>query len=255
MANPTVDTFEHDIASEIRQKEASITDIASAVGDIGNKEYETPKNASALVGVVVILILCGIVGLGYVGYLYYSDGMNTTKVPTENVIPINQKNVASTQQLNFISPAINEAIGSFLTGIQKTDLGYSITITSYSPVFIYMIKNENEFGDDLGLAVGNSHTIKNTNKATSTAITGTTTLETGISTQTSTTSSSSPQEIAPPELTTTYTFTDVTISNQNMRVAKSVYGTVAYAFIGNQKLVISSSTEGILALRNNILHK
>jgi hypothetical protein len=61
MASPIVDTFEHDIANEIRQKEASIADIASAVGDIGNDDDETQKNKTPLIGIVVILILCGLV--------------------------------------------------------------------------------------------------------------------------------------------------------------------------------------------------
>jgi hypothetical protein len=47
---------------------------------------------------------------------------------------------------------------------------------------------------------------------------------------------------------------DVTINNQNMRVFTSSKNTIVYAFVGNTKLLISNSTEGILALKSAILH-
>lgn len=252
MASPIVDTFEHDIANEIRQKEASIADIASAVGDIGNDDDETQKNKTPLIGIVVILILCGLVGAGYAGYLYFQGDTKALTLEQQKASEDEQKKTQPGIKLSSISPALDQAVGNFLTNVQKTNLGYSMMIVSYSPVFAYMIKNESAFADELGLALGNSHTIK---KATTPVAIAVATSTPVISTSTSTSTTSpvvTPQE---EELTTAYVFSDVTISNQNMRVAKSIYGTVVYAFIGNQRLVISTSTEGILALRSNLLRK
>jgi hypothetical protein len=258
MATPTVDTFEHDIANEIRQREASISDIATAVGDIGN-EPEPPKTGKGLLIAVVILILCGIAGAGYVAYTYSSGSKSLAQ--SQNTIISEQKKVQAGTPLTSLSPAMDRTIGIHIANVQKTKLGYTMNITSYSPVFAYMLKNESEFGDELGLALGNSHTIKPKVVATSTpsiatttpAVTGTST-KTALATTTSTTATTTTATENEEEVTT-YVFSDITMSNQNMRIATTIYGTVVYAFIGNQKLVISSSTEGILALRSSILQK
>lgn len=245
MIHSPVDTFEHDIADEIRHKEASVTEVVSAVNDIGNSPAEAPKNQFAMMGIVTILILCGVVGIGYLAYSYYFGGTKpTTPVNTNVTKPAPNSDV----QLASISPTLNEALGNFLTGIKKTNGGYTITITSYSPVFAYMIRNEKDFADELGQAVGNVHTgqeqLPPPNEATVTSTT------TGTSTPTTSTSTETiPFETIP---TTEYVFHDVTLSNQNIRVGTSVYGTVAYAFIGTKTLVIAPTPEGILTLRSSL---
>lgn len=253
MATPTVDTFEHDIADEIRHKEASISDIATAVGDIGNREDDGPKKQVALLSVVTILVLCGLVGALYLGYMYYNGG-SPTSTPIEKTTPLVQQQNRGLS-LSTVSKTLDQALGNYLTNVEKTNNGYKITITSYSPVFAYMIKHESEFGDEIALAVGNTHTIKErVQKITPNKILATSTLLIGTSTQatgTSTASTSVVENIP----STEYIFSDITMSNQNMRVGTSVYGTVVYAFIGINTLVISSSPEGILSLRSSILHK
>lgn len=261
MAIPiTVDTFEHDIADEIRHKEASIEDIAAATGDIKNTPTEETnvKSNSAVISIVVILILCGIIGASYLGYIYFVDGP-TSIAKKEEVIKSQNKKLNPEIQLSFVSPALDKALGTLLTNIEKSPAGYSMNVVSYSPVFAYMIKNEKDFGDDLGILVGNSHTVKanatSTPKVTPVIIVATTTSTStqNIGTTTSTINATTTE--TEPELSTSYIFSDVTISNQNMRTATSIYGTVVYAFIGTQKLVISSSTAGILQLRSSLLHK
>lgn len=257
---PKVDTFEHDIADEIRHKEASIEDIASASGNIGNdpsKDVETKSNSS-LLGIVAILIICGLAGAGYLGYLYFIEGPASDREKTQAIIA-QEKKLKPAIELSAVSPVLSTSVGAFLNNVEKKSEGYSIDVVSYSPVFAYMIKNEKEFGNEIGLLVGNSDIPKI--KATSTSqILPVTTSTSSTSTSTPTTSTStittvnSTSELEP-ELSTEYVFSDITISNQNMRVATTVYGTVVYAFIGTQRLVISSSTDGILQLRNNILHK
>jgi hypothetical protein len=254
---PSVDTFEHDIVNEIRQKEASITDIASAVSDIGNTPVEiTSKQPSILIGSIVILILCGVVGAGYAGYIYYTQGAQQQVATLQKKSSEQNKN-SKGLSLQLLSPTLAQSLGTSLSNAEKTSAGYTLSIISYPAVFSYMLKNESAFGSELGKAVGN--TVAETkaeiiaSTTPTTPITGTSSPLISTSTQTSATGTMQiPEEVSIP---TEYIFSDITISNQNMRVATTAYGTVAYAFIGTQKLVISSSTEGILSLRNNILHK
>jgi hypothetical protein len=78
-----------------------------------------------------------------------------------------------------------------------------------------MLKNEDLYADELAFAIG------------------------------------SPREVSTSSLP--FIFTDVTRNNQNMRVGTSGSSTIIYAFVNTNTLVISSSTEGILALRGGIL--
>lgn len=253
MTVPTADTFEHDIVDEIRHKEASITDIASAVGDIGNtQEVTSTGSTSVFISIVTILILCGVVGAGYVGYLYYNEGPVANIAEAQRNAELQQKKLTPGISLNLISPVLDQTIGQFLTDAKKTKDGYSISIISYSPVFSYMIKNERDFADEIALAVGNTHIAKTSTstmqeKITPPVATGTQVTATSSKPAVSTTT---PKETIV-ELPTEYIFSDVTLGNQNMRVATSIYGTVVYAFIGTQRLVISSSVEGILSLRSS----
>lgn len=256
MIHPTVDTFEQDIVKEIHQKEASIMDIASSVGDISNKEDDAPKDRTLMMSILGVLIVCGIIGVGYLVYLSYQGTFSSAVAPTKNGLP-DKKVESSGIPIGSLSPSLDKAVGQFLTNAQKTNVGYVINVVSYSPVFAYMLRNEKEFADDFALAVGNGHTAKNIAPSSP----KTPTMATSTGTSTPTTSTSTP--VATSTITATdqnslpteYIFSDITINNQNMRVATSVYGTVAYAFIGTNTLIISSSPEGIIALRSSILNK
>lgn len=48
-------------------------------------------------------------------------------------------------------------------------------------------------------------------------------------------------------------FSDETISNQNMRVLNTASSTIAYAFVNNNHLILSTSTEGLIKMRNAII--
>ncbi len=96
-------------------------------------------------------------------------------------------------------------------------------------------------------------TSKKITKATTTKPTLTATT-TPVQT-TSTTTPSVPAPITIPlEEAPVSLFNDVTISNQNMRVWKNGTKVVVYAFVSTNTVLISNSTEGILALKNAILH-
>ena len=66
--------------------------------------------------------------------------------------------------------------------------------------------------------------------------------------------SSSSLLVSIPSTQTGIRVSDITVENQNMRVITSSLGIVIYAFVGDSHVLISNSQEGILALRNAILH-
>lgn len=117
--------------------------------------------------------------------------------------------------VSSLSASIDSAVGSSIGTIQASEYGYIAELKSYSDVFAYMLRNEDTFADELAAAVGSSR-------------------------DTSTTS-------------LPFIWTDVTINNQNMRVGTSGTNTVVYAFVNTKHLLISKTTEGILALRGAIL--
>lgn len=208
MTVPNVDTFEHDIADEIKRKEAGFTDIASASGDVKN-DIPVKHSAAGLVflGILfVALVLSAIGGLVY----YYNK--------TPDVVPTNATSSTGTdaqvtpeiaEALQKISPTLAQATAGNLGKVTPAPFGYSIEILNYSPVFSYMLKNEDAFAHELAYAVGAS-------------------------------SASSTDFIV---------FTDETMSNQNMRVGTVASSTVVYAFVDTKTLLIASSTQGILSMR------
>jgi hypothetical protein len=208
MAIPTVDTFEHDIAEEIRTKEASLTDIASAGGDIGTNRNSAAQTSNMLVimGIVFVVVVLGTI----IAFFFFYNAAPEVPPLTSTGTP-----TSSNAQLEKISPKLTSTIGSYVKTVSKSDYGYTLGLLSYSPVFSYMIKNESAYADDLARAVGTPR-------------------DTGTSS-------------AP------FVFTDLTLSNQNMRVGTSGSSTVVYAFVNAQALVIASSPQGILALANAIL--
>ncbi len=211
MTVANIDTFEHDISEEIKHKDASITAIASASGDIGN--LPSPVSGSPIPLILLSVFLIIIAGVaGYLGYAYYENKVNPRARTTPVVIPTTN----DLSLLPIISAQFPNAIGYVVTSVTQSQYGYTIMFSSYPTVFAYMIKNESMFADDIAKAVGNAR-------------------------DTSTT-------------TSPFIFTDVTITNQNMRLGASGSSTVVYAFINDKVLVIASTTENILSLRNAILH-
>lgn len=206
MSIPNVDTFEHDIADEIKNREASISDIASASGDVGSgqKTREGSNLFFILGGVFIFAVICVLAGL-----LYF-----TTRSPAI-IRPLAPIPVTSTSLLFSLSPALSDGISDSVRDVKKTPYGYTIMLSSYTSAFAYMIKNENSYADEMALSLG-------------------------VPRDTSTT-------------TSPFSFTDVTINNQNMRVGTSGSSTIVYAFVNAKALLVSTSTQGILLQESDIL--
>jgi hypothetical protein len=190
---------------------------------------------------------------GYVGYLYYSDKTSTVTIESTTA----EQKKKSSLAVSAISQKLDQRLGKALGGVEKVPAGYVVEINEYSPVFSYMIRNESEFADELGEAIGNKRIAKVVSTSTpqvepATTQASTSTTATSTNTGSTTTTQVKPEEQITPE---EYLFSDVTISNQNMRIAVSVKGTLVYAFIGTKNLAVSSSTNGILALRSKVLQK
>lgn len=209
MTIPKVDTFEHDIASEIKEKEASVVSIATASGDVQDAPLPPTPTSPAILIASILFFICILV-VGVLGYMYY------TKESTQNtsLSPVATSTVPSTNLVD-ISPSLDQAISTFVTGTTKTEYGYTLMLGSYSPVFAYMLKNESQYAEEVALSLG-------------------------ADVDTSTTS-------------IPFIFTDITNSNQNIRVGTSGSSTVMYAFIGTNVLVLASTTEAILRLRTSVL--
>jgi hypothetical protein len=210
MSIPNVDTFEHDIAEEIKTKEATLTDIASAGGDVsnvGNSRAQT-SNLLIVLGVVFIVAVIGIL----IALVYFYGVKNSDAPLTET-----PANTATSQSnaLLAISPTLHDALGGNIGKVSKSEYGYTLQVLSYSAVFSYMLKNEREFSDELAFSLGSPRDISTT--------------------------------------TPTFSFTDLTLQNQNMRVGTAGSSTIVYAFVNTNTLLISKTPEGILTLRGAIL--
>lgn len=272
---PKVDTFQQDIADEIKRKDASLAEISAASNNVGNNPEDTAKKPVPVFLITLIgLFILGMFGVAGLAYFYFTDSLLPPSAQSVEVSPDQVPKVIAA--LPTLSPTLNTQIGRYVTAVEKKDTGYIITINSYSPVFSYMVRNENEYIEELAkvispaplvattttsilpVATTTSASASSTPKTTVTATsTATTTKVTSAGTKNATSTSTS----TPVTSTTTQTmqepigpyFRDVTISNQNMRVWTSGKQVVVYAFITTEKIAISPTTEGIIALKSAII--
>lgn len=213
MTISNIETFENDISEEIKHKEASMGDIASASGQIGNSTPEGVSPKSKLLIAVILLITTIILAGG--GYILYNTVLTkgATSQPLTPPTPTQQQNISAA--LISVSPRLAADVQPYVEKVEETPYGSILSITDYSALFAYMIRNERAVGADI-LASSNVR-----------------------------------EDIA--TTTELLTFSDITRSNQNMRIASLGSSTVVYAFISEKKLVFSTSTEGILSIRGAIL--
>jgi hypothetical protein len=278
---PKVETFENNIAQEIKRKEASLTQISSASNNVGNDTVELPKKPPVFF--VALVVFFGLCLLGFGMVIYFSITTNGKPIPIETP-PITQPK--ETSSLQSLSPVLSDQIGRFVTGVEKKKEGYVLTINNYSAVFAYMTRNESEYIEELSkVFIGVPITLATTTPPTQTTETQPTEIATSTkptatpttikptassttttkpsASSTKTTSSSTPvvetpstESILPESFPTqdvpVSTFKDVTLSNQNMRVFTRGDVTLVYSFVNTNTVLISNSKEGILILKNGL---
>ncbi len=277
---PKVDTFQQDIADEIKRKDASLADISAASNNIGNHPEDTAKKpAPVFLITLVTLFIFGMFGIVGLAYFYFTDSLLPPSAQSVEVTPDQVPKIIAA--LPTLSSTLNTQIGRYVTAVEKKDTGYIITINSYSPVFSYMVRNENEYIEELAQVISPAPLIATTTRpvaaastiiqvASTTPKTTATTTATTTKTTTKTTSKTIVQSTKNATSTSTTTpvtstttqivedqvgpyFKDVTIANQNMRVWTSGKQVVVYAFITTEKIAISPTIEGILALKSAII--
>lgn len=217
MTLPKIETFEHDIADEVLKKETSVAKIAAQDALVQEVQKEAAKqrvgpSSPFLVSIIVVLVVVAILVVG--GYFAY-----TTLIAKDEGAPqAIEKRSASQEQASAPStaaaatffertfPELKEGLGGYVRKAEKTPYGFLITITDYSGPFSFVFKNEDLFADSISNAL----------------------------------------ELAPENRNGPYAFTDITLSNNNMRVGTSGSNTVVYAFVGKSALIISTSTDGVL---------
>lgn len=291
---PKVDTFEHDIADEIRRKETTLEEVKAAAAKTAEQVPVPlpPKKTSPFTTALIALLVLTVIGLLGVGYYYFHDSLLP---PQAKPLEIKKKDIPKmTEAVVKISPTLGNEIGRYVTTVEKKDKGYIISINNYSAVFAYMTRNENAYIEELAKLFANEVVASTTPTkeevkpvatttpivkvvvatstspvATSTKTTATsskTTIKTPVKKSTVAKSTTTEIVIVPEKVSTTTpeivqvgttmstSFIDVTVANQNMRVYKKGDRTVVYAFVGDATVLISDSQEGILALKDAILH-
>ncbi len=145
-----IDTFEHDVAEEIKSKDSSLTSIASSGGDVSNYAEKEEKTNTLLIIAIVIISLTVVCGLIYLGFTLYASKVTTTP----KIEAIDALNTDDTSLLAKLSPQFPPAIERYVSNATKSPYGYTLFFSSYSSVFAYMLKNESLYADDIAKAVG-----------------------------------------------------------------------------------------------------
>ncbi|MDQ5962347.1 MAG: hypothetical protein QG653_154 [Patescibacteria group bacterium] len=215
-----IETFEHDIADEVLKKEAGVAKVAASdalVQDVQREASQQVARAPSspfLMSLVIALVIIVVLGVGgYYAYAYFTGNPSSPKTSTSGTqpIPVTPNNstkgtapvTASFFEKTF--PELKDGMGRFVKKAERNPYGYTISITEYSPVFSFIVKNEGVFAESVSNAL----------------------------------------DIPADYRSGSYVFTDTTIANNNMRVGTSGSSTVVYSFIGTNTILLSTSTDGI----------
>jgi hypothetical protein len=186
MANSHIVTFERDIENEIRNKSASLTDIAASSGVIANRPEK-----SALGWLILVIIALAILASGVGAYVYYvkqadkntgnattieknsksvevfggsadqtlSQAATTTKKLTPENSTFSKRKIVQTP-LDTLFPNVFPYVGKNFIKTETLAGGYIITFSGYNEVYKGILDNESLFLKDALLLYGD--TSKNT---------------------------------------------------------------------------------------------
>ncbi len=250
---PKVDTFARDISEEIKHKEASLADIATASNDIGNSPEEASplENRSSkmfLIAIVFLVIaLCALIAFFY----YYFSTINAHE---QSVQPAQTATSTKTSNLSTLSVTLNDNIGRHISRVEKKEKGYVLTLSSYAPVFAYITRKEADYVSQLLDSVSPQTVEKSKSEAPSLSENyATSTATSTVAASSTTTVATSSQTLAAEDNEDTSLWSNVTLSNVNIRIFSNEGRTLAYSFISTEKLVIAATAEDVLAIKNAIL--
>ena len=150
MEVPKIETFEYDISDEIKKKEASIGDIASAGGSLENKNLKSGSQKTFLLMAFLLVIILGGAG-GLLGYFIYQKKQSQI---TQDKIKVDIINSTPSVELANNLPIFNQKVGRFVSKMEKNQFGSNLTLNEYSPVFAYVIKNEYSFSKEMSDLLG-----------------------------------------------------------------------------------------------------
>jgi hypothetical protein len=213
MSLSKIETFEHDVAAEVLKKEASFSQAASEENLIKEVTKEVTMPDEKSGSSIMLLVGVFVFVILMVGG-YFGY---TMFLATPEVAPVaTTTKTPGKKDVTFGTtfPELAAPIGPYVTDYQKNQYGYSLSINDYSSVFSYIVKNEDDFIFSLSKVL--PITLNETP-------------------------------------TTTITYSDITISNQNMRLATFGSSTVAYAFLNTSVLIISTSTDGLSRIASGII--
>lgn len=250
---PKVDTFAKDISEEIKHKEASLADIATASNDIGNSPEEASplENKSSKIFFIALgFLFVGIVALITFIYYYFS----VLSIPAEPIPAVEtQATTTKASNLSTLSVTLNDNIGRHVSRVEKKDKGYVLTLSSYSPVFAYVTRKESDYISQLLDTISPQAAEKPKAVASSTPVTQATSTATSSTIASTSTVVASNTPVLLAEEEDTPTWSNVTLSNVNIRIFSENGRTLAYSFISTEKLVIAATAEDVLAIKNAIL--
>ncbi len=143
-----VDTFEHDIADEIRRKEASLAEIqAVSKQNSPTINIDPPKTLPWLTITLVVGLIIAVVGISSLAYYYFTDSLLP---PSAEPQVINKNDIPKVvTDISKLSPSLSAGIGRFSTLVEKKEAGYVITLNNYTEVFAYMTRNEDAYIGEL----------------------------------------------------------------------------------------------------------
>jgi hypothetical protein len=141
-----VETFEGDIADEIKEKGNAITDIISSKGNL--PKPPSPSSGLLLISLAIFGVFIVLILVVYY-FLFYKPGVNAAQnAPTQQTTNTTQEGQKKIPLSTLLVKSYPELDGFVVSTIPAPG-GYVIGINDYANVLGFIQNNENLIGDDL----------------------------------------------------------------------------------------------------------
>lgn len=216
---PEIETFEHDIETEIRTKSLSVADMASSASNPTNTPITNKEPSRISLPLIIISGCVAVILIGAALYVYLTtrNTRTPTVTPSTSLTTTSTTNTVTTagntevhpNTIASLLPNVAQNVGSYISSIKKENTGYVLYLLQFNPVFAYTFRNESTFRDEA---------LSLLKEGTSTA-----------------------------------GFTDTNSGGIDMRILNDATNTLVYAFFDGTALAISTSSDGIIKIHNDIL--